>query len=185
MLFHVLAGLAIAFVLTCPSHAEVTDSSAGGFTLVEIVQTSAPPQKAYEELIQPAHWWNAEHSYSHDAANFTLDARAGGCWCEKLPDGGSVEHMRVVLVMPGKLLRMRGAIGPFQALGAEGSLTVVLTPTPDGGTTIKATYALGGYAKDGFANLALAGDSVLAEQFGRLKTLLDTGSPDLKAETSP
>ncbi|HEY4943825.1 MAG TPA: hypothetical protein VII56_20520 [Rhizomicrobium sp.] len=177
---HIGFGVVVAVLLVCPAGAAVTDSSASGFTLTESFQTSAPPAKVYGELIRPAHWWSAEHSYSHDAANFTLDARAGGCWCEKLPDGGSVQHMTVVMAMPGKMLRLRGALGPFQALGVDGALTFVLTPTADGGTAVKATYALGGYYKDGFANLAAAGDGVLAEQFARLKSDIETGSPEAK-----
>ena len=177
---HIAFGFVVAALLICPAAAAVTDASANGFTVVEVFQTSAPPAKVYGELIQPSHWWSAEHSYSHDAANFTLDARAGGCWCEKLPDGGSVQHMTVVLAMPGKQLRMRGALGPFQALGVDGSLTIVLAPTPDGGTAVRATYALGGYYKDGFATLAAAGDAVLAEQFTRLKSDIETGSPEAK-----
>ena len=42
-------------------------------------------------------WWNPEHSYSGVAANFSIDARAGGCFCERLKDG-SVAHMTVVFV---------------------------------------------------------------------------------------
>ena len=70
--------------------------------------------------------------FSKSAANLTLDAKAGGCWCETLPDGGSVEHLVVVFADPGKTLVMRGALGPLQGLGVEGALSIVLKPAGDG-----------------------------------------------------
>jgi hypothetical protein len=85
---------------------------------------AAAPDKAYAALLQPARWWSSEHTFSGSAAKLTLDARAGGCWCETLTDGGSVEHMRVVYVAPGRVLRLRGALGPLQGLGVEGAMTL-------------------------------------------------------------
>ena len=99
-------------------------------------------------------------------------ARAGGCWCESLPDGGSVEHLRVVYVAPGKALRLRGALGPFQGLGVEGALSWTLKTTGSG-TDISVSYAVGGYAKDGFDGASKAADHVLGEQIERLRKLIE------------
>ena len=66
------------------------------------------------------------------------------------PKGGSVLHLIVVYSDPGKSLRLRGALGPFQGLGVDGALTWKLEPAVDG-TRLFVTYALGGYNKDGFA----------------------------------
>jgi hypothetical protein len=122
--------------------------------------------------LAPAQWWNPEHTFSGNAANLALDARAGGCWCETLPDGGSVEHLRVVYVQPGKLLRLRGALGPFQGLAVDGVMTWSVKGVADG-TDISLTYVVGGYAKDGLAGMANIADKVLADQLGRLKKLVD------------
>ena len=94
--------------------AEVVSVAGNGFELRETAHTAASSDKVYAALLLPSRWWNSAHTFSQSASNLTLDARAGGCWCETLPNGGSVEHMRVVYVSPGKTLRLRGALGPFQ-----------------------------------------------------------------------
>jgi hypothetical protein len=86
-------------------------------------------------------------------------------------------HLMVVYVAPGKALRLRGALGPFQALGVAGALTWKLEPAA-AGTDLSVTYALGGYNKDGFAELSQASDAVLTAQVGRLKKLIETKSPE-------
>jgi uncharacterized protein YndB with AHSA1/START domain len=182
--FNILAGLAVAVMLSCPSHAAVNDAAAGGFSVTEAVHIAAAPDKVYAALIAPGTWWSSRHTFSHDAANLTLDARAGGCWCEKLPGGGSVEHLTVVFADPGKVLVLRGALGPMQGLGVEGALTIKLAAAGDG-TDLTLTYNVGGYLKDGLTSWAAPVDGVLGEQVGRLKALIETGAPDLKAETSP
>ena len=101
-----------------------------------------------------------------------MEARAGGCWCENLPDGGSVEHLHVVYVAPNKVLRLRGALGPFQVLGVDGAMTWTVK-SGAGGTDLSVSYSIGGYAKDGFDGAAKAADRVLAEQIERLRKLID------------
>ena len=54
-----------------------------------------------------------------DAKNLSIDARPGGCFCEKLPNGGGVEHARVVYVAPREVLRLSGALGPLQGVGCR------------------------------------------------------------------
>jgi uncharacterized protein YndB with AHSA1/START domain len=178
--FHIAAGLAVALLLSRPACAAVDGVGDNGFALSEIMHVAAPPARVYDAFIVPSHWWSAVHSYSHDAANFTVDARAGGCWCETVPGGGSVQHMTVVMVMPGKAIRFTGALGPFQEWGVSAALTVTFKPAPDGGTDLLATYNMGGYSKDGFAGGAQAADHVLGEQFARLKAFIETGSPEKK-----
>jgi len=51
--------------------------------------------------------------------------------------------------------------------GPGEALTWKLEPAADG-TNLSLTYALGGYNKDGFAELSQAGDGVLTAQMGRL-----------------
>jgi hypothetical protein len=155
--------------------AEVVAVAANGFEVRETARTVAPSDKVYAALLLPAHWWSSEHTFSGSAANLVLDAHAGGCWCETLPDGGSVEHLRVVYVSPGKILRLRGALGPFQGLAVDGVMTLSVKSVADG-TDISLTYAIGGYAKDGFDGLAKGADQVLGEQLERLKKLVDGAS---------
>jgi uncharacterized protein YndB with AHSA1/START domain len=180
-LLHIALGFFVASGLACGgAHAAVADSAANGFSVVETVHIAAPADKVWAELVVPAHWWSAVHSYSHVAANFSLEPRAGGCWCEKLPDGGSVQHAVVVRFIPNSTFVVRGAFGPLQSLGVEGALTVVLK-AGSGGTDLTATYSVGGYLKDGVGVLAAPVDSVIGEQFNRLKSQVETGSPEPKA----
>jgi uncharacterized protein YndB with AHSA1/START domain len=170
-----------AFSLTVcgpAGRAEVPDVAANGFTVQIDTHIAAPPDKVYAALIEPAAWWGADHTFSRDAKNLHLQAKAGGCWCERLPNGGSVLHLTVVYVDPGKALRLRGALGPFQGLGGDGALTWKLKPAAGEGTDVSTTYAFSGYNKDGFASLSKAADGVLTEQMGRLKKLIETRSPD-------
>jgi hypothetical protein len=155
-----------------PATGEVVGVGANGFEVRETVHVAATSDKAYGALLLPARWWSSEHTFSGSAANIQLDAHIGGCWCEKLPGGGAVEHMRVIYLSPGKMVRLRGALGPFQALAVDGVMTLTVKPAADG-TDISMTYAVGGYAKDGFEGLSKAADEVLGVQVGRLKSFIE------------
>jgi hypothetical protein len=168
----VAAGVFMLFAAPAGARAEVLSVASNGFEVRETVHVAAAPDKAYAALLLPARWWNSDHTFSGNAANLTLDARAGGCWCETLPDGGSVEHLRVVYVAPGKALRLRGALGPFQGLAVEGSLTWSVKSNANG-TDISVSYAVGGYNKDGFDALSKAADHVLGEAAERLRKFID------------
>ncbi len=167
-------------VLICASAAggraaaEVLSVAVNGFEVRETAHTAASADHVYAALLLPSRWWSSSHTFSRSAANLVLDARAGGCWCESLPNGGSVEHLRVVYVSPGKVLRLRGALGPFQGLAVDGAMTWSIQSNA-GGTDITLSYAVGGYVKDGFDDLSKAADLVLDEQLGRLKKLVDGG----------
>ena len=167
-----LCSFAPAALLAQGVSAEVLSVGPNGFEVRETVHVAATSDKAYAALLQPARWWGSDHTFSGSAANLVLEARAGGCWCENLPDGGSVEHLHVVYVAPGKTLRLRGALGPFQGLGADGAMTWAVKSGANG-TDISVSYTLGGYAKDGFDALSKAADRVLGEQIERLRKLID------------
>jgi hypothetical protein len=156
--------------------AEVVSVAGNGFEIRETAHTAASSDKAYAALLLPAHWWSSDHTYSGSAANLVLDARAGGCWCEALPGGGSVEHLRVAYVSPGKMLRLRGALGPFQGLAVDGVMTWSVKSVADG-TDVSFTYSIGGYAKDGFDEWSKMADHMLGEQMARFKKFVDESAP--------
>jgi uncharacterized protein YndB with AHSA1/START domain len=170
-------GLAMSLWIAGPSQGAVSDVASNGFTLKIDTHIAASPDKVYAALIEPARWWSSDHTFSGDAKNLHLEAKAGGCFCETLPNGGSVVHLKVVYVDPGKALRLRGALGPFQGLGVAGALTWKLKPAADG-TDLSLTYALGGYNKDGFAQLSQAADGMLTAQVGLLKKLIEAKSAE-------
>ena len=180
-ILRVVAGFLLAVLVTVPARAAVIDLAANGFSVVEKTHISASPDKIYAALVTPARWWSSKHTFSQDAANLTLDPVAGGCWCEKLANGGTVQHLVVVQAVPAKALVMRGALGPLQGLGVEGAMTISLKPATDG-TDLSLTYNIGGYLKDGFASWAAPVDGVLGEQVTRLKAFIETGSPEAKPQ---
>jgi uncharacterized protein YndB with AHSA1/START domain len=179
---HFLLGFLFASAIVWPLHAAVNDSAADGFSVLETAHLAATPDKVYAALITPSHWWSSSHTFSHDASNLSLDATAGGCWCEKLPNQGSVQHLVVVYALPGHALVMRGALGPLQGLGVNGAMTITLKASSDG-TDLSLIYNVGGYLKDGLATWATPVDGVLAEQLLRLKSFVETGTaePALKS----
>ena len=139
-------------------------------------EVRAAPLAVYLALVdQVGASWDADHTWSGRASNLTIDGRAGGCFCEKLPDG-SVQHMAVVWADRGKTLRLTGALGPLQAMAVSGAMTWTLTESA-GGAMIEITYTVGGYAPDALEALAKPVDAVLAAQLQRLKRFIETGRP--------
>ena len=169
-----LAGL-VALAAASPAAAAVRSAAPGGFEVENRAVVPASPATAYAMLGRPDEWWDPEHTFSHDAHNLSLELRAGGCFCERLPrSGGSVQHLHVVYVDPGVTLRLQGALGPLQGEGVAGSLTFTLKPVPQG-TEIVMNYIVGGYLRTGSAAWASIVDGVLAAQLERLRRRLATG----------
>ncbi len=180
-MFRTVIALAI-LALSMPAQAKVQEAGDSGFVLRYVIDAPAAPDDAWAVLVDPAQWWSKAHSYSGDAANFSLDPRAGGCFCEVLrnelsPNAaprGSVEHMRVVYVERPRALRMSGALGPLQSGAATGMLTVFLRPHGSG-TRILWEYVVGGYLRSDPAALADSVDRILTEQVLRLGERLGAG----------
>ncbi|MDT9598007.1 SRPBCC family protein [Sphingosinicella rhizophila] len=162
----------VALSVAAPAQAEVKAATTVGFELESKIVVAATPGEAYAMLGRIGDWWNPAHSYSGEGANLHLDLKAGGCFCETLQGGGSVEHMRVVFVQPGSVLRLQGGLGPLQTEGATGTLTWSLKPAIDG-TEIVQTYVFGGYVRGGADKIAPIVDQVMAEQLDRLRAKLN------------
>lgn len=166
-----ILALALAAAAT-PGAAAVKSATPAGFEIESRATVRATPAETYAALGRIGRWWNSDHTYSGDAANLTLDLKAGGCMCETIPaDSGSIEHMRVVYARPGAALRLQGGLGPLQGEAVSGSLTWTLTPVA-GGTEIVQTYIVGGNVRGGADKLAPLVDKVLAEQFSGLVKML-------------
>jgi len=172
------AAAVVPLVLVAASASAATQTAPNGFVVKLEEAVKAPPDKVYETLTaQVGAWWSPKHTYSGDARNLSIEARPGGCFCEKLPGGGGVEHMRVVYDAPGNALRMVGALGPLQGSGLAGSLTFTLAADP-GGTKLDVSYSVGGFMEGGFEAIAPIVENVLGEQVKRLKRLIETGKAD-------
>ena len=172
-MYREILALASALCLVATCKAEVLKVSPGGFTVRSeaVVRGDAP--HAWRALVNDiGKWWNPEHTYSGRAENLSIESRPGGCFCERLPNGGGVVHMTVVNLQPGKLLRLTGGLGPLQSLAVAGSLSWSFTPVA-GGTKIEVTYTVGGFSPGGFDDIAPAVDGVLHEQLQRLAAFTD------------
>jgi len=165
---------AAALAVTTAAQAEVVDAQPNGFQVKRTAVLNAPAAKVYAALAQPSQWWSKDHTWSGSSANLSLAPMGGGCFCEKLPNGGSVMHMTVVYAQPGQALRLSGALGPLQMSGATGHLAWTLSET-GGKTTLTQTYDVGGYMKGGLDKIAPAVDQVLSAQFDRLTAYLERG----------
>lgn len=155
--------------------ARAVDVTPSGFLVRYELAIAAPAAKVFDALLDVGSWWSEKHTYSGDSRNLSIDARPGGCFCEKLPKGG-VEHMRVVFLQANEALRLRGALGPLQASGVAGAMTWRLSPAA-GGTKLELTYSVGGFMAGGFEKMAPAVEAVLKEQADRLKRYVETGAP--------
>jgi uncharacterized protein YndB with AHSA1/START domain len=156
-----------------PARATVSDYTPSGFAIEITAHIAASPDKVYAALVVPARWWNPQHTFSERTSNLSLDAKAGGCLCETLPNGGSVQHLIVAAAIPGRMLRLRGAMGPLQGQGVDGALTFTLT-AKDGDTDLKRENDVGGFIKGGFAKWPQAVDGMLADLVAHLKAYCET-----------
>jgi uncharacterized protein YndB with AHSA1/START domain len=167
--------LAVASMLAMPAQADVKETRENGFTIEATVMADASPATVYRQLVRVAGWWDPKHTWSGSAQNLKLEPKAGGCFCEKLAGGGSVQHARVIFAQPGKLLRLEGALGPLQDMAVSGILSFNLAP--DGpGTRIHMTYRVAGMLTMDSAKLAPLVDQVMGIQLGRLRSFA-SGAP--------
>jgi hypothetical protein len=163
--------LLAAALLPLPARADLGAVSPAGFTSTFRKEVQAAPAQAIAALARPDQWWNPQHTYSGQAANLRLGLRAGDCFCEAW-DGNTIEHARVLLAQPASLVRLQGALGPLQELGAMGILTFSAT-AQQGKTVATLAYRVSGTPEMGLERLAPIVDRVMGEQFSRWTAYLD------------
>ncbi|MXP43300.1 SRPBCC family protein [Allopontixanthobacter sediminis] len=175
-----IAACAALYLTSGHASAEVIKEGDGGFVTRDAAVVKAAPFDAWQALITPSKWWNSSHTWSADAENLYISPQGGGCFCELLPvpkgapetiRRGSAQHMVVVLADPGRVLRMRGGLGPLQSEPVQGVLTITLTPS-DKGTVIVFEYVVGGYMRFETPEIAKAVDGVMSQQLAGLAKLL-------------
>lgn len=157
------------------AHAEVTSVNATGFTLAFVGSVQAEPEGIYAAMTRIGEWWDPSHSWSGDSNNLYMDMRIGGCFCEKLPDGGGAEHLRLVYFAPGKEIRLAGGLGPLQGMGMGGTLVWAIKPGEEG-STVSWTYTVRGHGtEEAMKGLAPIVDQVQQQAFDRLLRYIETG----------
>lgn len=170
---YLIAVCVAALSTASPAAAEVKSSETNGFVVEQVRTIAAPPAKVWAALLSPGAWWDPDHSWSGNSANMSLQPVIGGCFCEKLPGSkGEAEHLRIAYIIPGTLIRLRGALGPFQAMGVDGALSWEIKEV-DGATEFSQTYAVGGYIPGGGKGFAPVVDKVMTSQIDRLKAFAE------------
>lgn len=162
-----------AALVPAAAQAEVVASSANGFHIRHSVNLAADAAQAWDAFRRVGDWWSGDHSYSGKASNLSLTLSPGGCFCERLPDGGGVEHMRVAFVEPGKRAVLTGSLGPLLFEGTSAVMDVRIEGAGNG-STMTLDYKAAGFATGGAERLAPLVDQMLAEQVKRLRTFVPT-----------
>lgn len=162
-----------AATLACalPAAAALSGVNPSGFLVTHRVETNAAPAAIYAALSEPAKWWNEAHTWSKSAANLRMRLAPGGCFCETWERNG-VEHARVIAAMPGKWLRMEGALGPLQEMAVNGVMDFRMEPRGPG-AILTATYRVRGSPDAALDKIAPAVDKVIVEQVQRLAAYVD------------
>ncbi|WP_100644010.1 SRPBCC family protein [Alteromonas facilis] len=162
--------LILIALLPFAAHADVKHTDQHGFIVENVMQTPQTPDVVWHALIDDVDlWWPKDHSWW--MGTFSIDANAGGCFCER-KDNKSAEHMRIVFVDPNQTLRMSGGLGPLQGMGMNGALDWQLTETPTG-TQVTLTYKVHGVNAEGFEKLAPIVAHVQGLQLNGLKDFLN------------
>ena len=172
-----LTGLVVAALWVTPSAlAQVQEASTDSFHIERDITIEAPRERVWAAMMQIEAWWHPDHTYLGDAERLSIDAMPGGCFCESLPGGGT-EHMRVLHVAPGELLRLGGGLGPLQEFAVAGTMTWTLSEA-EVGTQLTLTYRVSGLVDGGLDSWAEPVDGVLHQAIQRLARFVETGTPD-------
>lgn len=160
----------LAAFAAAPASAEVVSANPNGFEVRQSVQLVVPVSRAYAVFGQVGGWWDKEHTYSGESANLRLVLQPGGCFCERIPDGGGVEHLRVAVVQPNERIVLTGSLGPLIYEATAGTMDVRFERIA-GGSRVTLTYRVAGFANGGAAEMAPLVDRVLGEQMRRYRAV--------------
>jgi uncharacterized protein YndB with AHSA1/START domain len=172
---------ALLALLAGAAGAEVREATPDAAFIVVTTPVAAPPSRVWSGLLAVAKWWGDPYTFSGQAARLDLTASAGGCLCERWEDS-SAAHARVLTLVPERLLRLDGVLGPLQEFPFRGVLDVWLKYAEDGSSTLDLEYRIAGPAGSGLDGLATDIDAQLRDQAARLARYVETGSAELPAE---
>ena len=176
----IVAAIAIVAAMAFgTARAEVKDSAPNAFTIENSQVVPVDAATAWKALVDDVgRWWPKDHTWWGDASKLSIQARAGGCFCEV--DGErQAWHMTVTFVDPGSTLRMTGGLGPLQGMGLDGALEWRFAKAAEG-TKITLWYRAGGYTPDDISKFVPVVDQVQGQQLGGLADYLRAQAKDKK-----
>ena len=163
--------IALSLSFSLPTAAEVVVTGKNGFTVSHSIEIKADPLVVYKIMTaQIDEWWNGDHSWSGDASNLYMNPSLGGCFCERLANGGFVEHLGIIYLSPGEEIRFDGALGPLQQMAVQGRMIWKIEAL-ENGSKVSFTYHIHGFSKGRFTELSPVVDAVIGEQLTRLGEL--------------
>lgn len=149
--------------------------SDNGFIVENKFETDVEAAKVWDALINDVDlWWPKSHSWWGEEGTFSIEPKAGGCFCENAKER-SAEHMHIAFVDPNKLLRMTGGLGPLQGMGMHGALDWQFKELAKG-TQVTLSYRVTGINKDGFKQLAKIVADVQKIQLNGLKRYVESNA---------
>jgi uncharacterized protein YndB with AHSA1/START domain len=170
----VLAALA-ASLAPLPAPAEVLYITETAFAVRHEAEFTMKPAEVFNAMTgRISEWWSADHSWGGDATKLYFKTGIGGCFCEHLPDGGGVEHLRTIYYQPNKEIRLSGALGPLQQMGVQGAMSWRIEQREDDKQFLVFEYRVNGHTAMGMESLAPAVDGVIGEQHASLLMLLSS-----------
>ncbi len=165
--------LLLTLVASITVHAEVSKSATDGFIIEHKTTVTHDIATVFATMTDKVgDWWNPEHTYSGISNNLKIDK---ACFCERW-DGNLVHHLDLAIWMENSKVVFEGGLGPLKDFGLDGTMIWSLDTDEDGGTTIHWKYYVNGFTDTDLAAFAPVVDSVLAEQFKRLKANLESTS---------
>lgn len=169
---------AAALFTSLAAQAEVTRSLDDAFSVKHTAPVQASNAEVFDAMTRRiSEWWHPDHSWSGDAANFYFTPGAGGCFCERLANGGSVEHLHVIYFAPPNGVRFTGALGPLAPMGMVGTMNWRIEEGEDGRNLVFEYHVIG-RAPGGTQQLAPVVDGVIGQQHSRLLNLLQHGTAE-------
>lgn len=158
--------------LTAPKANDVKQLDDAGFSLEMEIPVKAKASVVYHAFTTEIdQWWNGAHTFSTNAGNLSFDVEKGGGLYESMPGGGFVRHLQLVTLIPNRIIRLEGGLGPLQEYGVHGAMTIVFAPN-ETGCSIKLKYNVGGNLPGGakaFQQWAPPVAKVIREQMERLQ----------------